>query len=248
MLQNSSSLTSCLSGKENMNQGTLELEIFMMVILPQCICKIIPKKCFRIPQNVFINAFSWKNLFWIALPVFFSLNCRALSSKSQSVSMTFPIWYFFFDKEIIYWKWNISSRNILSNSSHEWKYCHKVWIYSLFWWNEFVFCVWTWAWSTKPLFSYDCPNFSDRLRYGDDLVIAKFSSSESPLIVLVLIVWKLPRILRAIRKIEQKSDALVSQGSSHCNYCLSDTPYWHETFVSQLVVGGISQATPDETC
>ena len=161
--------------------------------------------------------------------------------------MTFPIWYFFFDKEIIYWKWNISSRNILSNSSHEWKYCHKVWIYSLFWWNEFVFCVWTWAWSTKPLFSYDCPNFSDRLRYGDDLVIAKFSSSESPLIVLVLIVWKLPRILRAIRKIEQKSDALVSQGSSHCNYCLSDTSYWHETSVSQLVVGGISQATPDET-
>ena len=53
-------------------------------------------------------------------------------------------------------------------------------------------------------------------------MIAKFCSSESPLIVLVLIVWKLSRILRAIRKIEQKSDALVSQGSSHCNYCLSD--------------------------
>ena len=118
--------------------------------------------------------------------------------------MTFPIWYFLFDKEVIHSKWNISSRNILSNSAHEWKYCHKVWIYSLFYWNEFVFCVLTWAWSTKPWFSYDCPNFSDRLRYGDDLVIARFCSSESPLIVLVLIVWKLSRILRAIRKIEQK--------------------------------------------
>ena len=56
--------------------------------------------------------------------------------------MTFPIWYFLFDKEVIHSKWNISSRNILSNSAHEWKYCHKVWIYSLFIETSLYFVSW----------------------------------------------------------------------------------------------------------
>ena len=77
-----------------------------MVILPKCICKIIPKNVLSNSPKCYVL---WKILFRIAFPVFSRLHYRPPSSKLQSFSTIFPIWHFLFDKEIIHLNRDISS-------------------------------------------------------------------------------------------------------------------------------------------